>query len=350
MYDLLKKIMFQLQPETAHEIAELGLRLTGNYAPALFSPFASTFFVSDARLEQHLLGTTFHNPVGLGAGFDKNATMLKGLTALGFGHIEFGTITPKAQPGNPKPRLFRFPKEESVQNAMGFNNEGLVKVKKRLTSLYPFATPLGANIGKNKTTTPEDALEDYRLLIEGLKDVCDFMVVNVSSPNTPGLRDLQNEAFISELFTMATALTRKPILLKISPDMEMDAALSLCECAINHGAHGIVATNTTTEYALLQGAQSFGGLSGRVLSEKSAAFFKPLAEAFFGKTVLISVGGISSADEAYERILEGASLVQIYSAFIFQGPSLNKRINEGILARMNQDGFHHIQEAIGARR
>jgi len=350
MYELIKKVMFRFQPETAHDIVELGLRVVGSYTPALLSPFASTFFISDARLHQNLLGTTFHNPVGLGAGFDKNATMLKGLTALGFGHIEFGTITPKAQPGNPKPRLFRYPEKESVQNAMGFNNEGLVKVKKRLESLYPFATPLGANIGKNKATTPENALEDYRILIEGLKDLCDFMVINVSSPNTPGLRDLQNEAFIGELFTMAKTLTSKPILLKISPDMEIDAALKLCECAINHGAHGIVATNTTTEYTLLQGAQSFGGLSGRVLTQKSNAFFKPLAEAFFGKTVLISVGGISDADEAYERLLEGASLVQVYSAFIFQGPSLNKRINEGILARMNQDGFHHIQEAIGARR
>lgn len=350
MYELVKKVMFRLNPETAHDVVELGLRLAGNCAPALLSPFASTFFTSDPRLQQRLLGTTFHNPVGLGAGFDKNATMLKGLTALGFGHIEFGTITPKAQPGNPKPRLFRFPQHESIQNAMGFNNQGLASVKKRLTSLYPFATPLGANIGKNKTTSPEKALEDYRLLIEGLKEVCDFMVVNVSSPNTPGLRDLQNEAFIGELFSMGRALTNKPILLKISPDMGTDEALKLCECAISNGASGIVATNTTTEYSLLTGAHAFGGLSGKVLTQKSAAFFKPLAEAFFGKTVLISVGGIGSAEEAYERILEGASLIQVYSAFIFQGPSLNKRINEGILTRMNQDGFHHIQEAIGAKR
>lgn len=350
MYHLLKKVMFQFQPETAHDLVEGGLRFAGTCAPALLSPFAAQFFVKDPRLEQTLLGTTFHNPVGLGAGFDKNATMLKGLTALGFGHIEFGTITPKPQPGNPKPRLFRFVEEESIQNAMGFNNHGLEKVKKRLLHHYPFVTPLGANIGKNKTTSESMALEDYRTLISGLKEVCDYMVINVSSPNTPGLRELQNETFIKALFTMASELTTKPVLLKIAPDMAIDDALSLCECALANGAQGIVATNTTVDYTLLENAKDFGGLSGRVLRQKSATMFAELARAFYGKTTLISVGGISSPDDAYERILEGASLVQIYSAFIFQGPALNKRINAGILERMNQDGFHHIQEAIGARR
>jgi dihydroorotate dehydrogenase len=350
MYKLIKKVMFQLQPESAHDVVETGLHYAQKLTPSLLSLLAKRFFVVDERLSQSLFGTTFAHPVGLGAGFDKNATMLKGLMALGFGHIEFGTITPKPQPGNPKPRLFRFPQEESIQNAMGFNNDGLEAIKDRLSNQYPFAIPLGANIGKNKTTLQENAIEDYRTLINGFNDLCDFMVVNISSPNTPGLRDLQNESFISELFSMAKEISKKPILLKIAPDMPLDTALSLCQCALDNGASGIVATNTTTDYSLLKGAKDFGGLSGKVLRKKSATFFRGLARVFYGKTTLISVGGIDSAQEAYARILEGASLVQVYSAFIFHGPSLNKNINEGILELMDRDGFHHISEAIGANR
>lgn len=342
--------MFQLQPESAHDMVETSLRLVGNYAPVLLSPFAKRFFIVNNRLSQTLFGTTFAHPVGLGAGFDKNATMLKGLVALGFGHIEFGTVTPKGQPGNPKPRVFRFPEQESIQNAMGFNNDGLECVKSRLKNHYPFAVPLGANIGKNKTTPLENALEDYRTLINGFNNLCDYMVINVSSPNTPGLRDLQNETFISELFTMAREITIKPILLKIAPDMPLDNAISLCQCVLDNGASGIVATNTTIDYSLLDGAKDFGGLSGKVLREKSAAFFRGLARVFYGKTTLISVGGIDNAQEAYARILEGASLIQIYSAFIFKGPALSRNINEGILKLMDRDGFHHISEAIGANR
>lgn len=342
--------MFQLQPESAHDIVEASLSRVGNYAPALLSPFAKRFFVVNERLNQSLLDTTFAHPVGLGAGFDKNATMLKGLMALGFGHIEFGTVTPKAQPGNPKPRLFRFPEQESIQNAMGFNNDGLESLKSRLKNHYPFAIPLGANIGKNKLTPPENAIEDYRTLINGFNDLCDYLVINISSPNTPGLRDLQNESFIGELFSMAKEITKKPILLKIAPDMPHENAISLCQCALDNGASGIVATNTTIDYSLLKGAKDFGGISGKVLREKSAAFFRSIARNFYGKTTLISVGGIDNAEEAYARILEGASLVQVYSAFIFKGPSLNRDINEGILKLMDRDGFYHINEAIGANR
>ncbi len=342
--------MFRLQPESAHDVVEAGLSRVGDYAPTLLSPFAKRFFVVNERLSQPLFGTTFVHPVGLGAGFDKNVTMLKGMMALGFGHIEFGTVTPKAQPGNPKPRLFRFPEHESIQNAMGFNNDGLEVIKSRLKKHYPFAIPLGANIGKNKITSPQNAIEDYRTLISGLDDLCDYMVINVSSPNTPGLRDLQNESFINELFTMAKEITTKPVLLKIAPDMSYDDAILLCQCALDSGASGIVATNTTVDYSLLDGAKDFGGLSGKVLREKSAAFFRQIAENFYGKTTLISVGGIDSAQEAYARILDGASLVQVYSAFIFKGPSLNRDINEGILKLMDRDGFYHISEAIGANR
>lgn len=349
-YSTLKKIFFKFSPENAHNIAEFFFKHTATFAPFLLSTIAKRYFVLDKRLEQNLLGTTFLNPLGLGAGFDKNATMIKMMTALGFGYVEYGTMTPEPQSGNAKPRLFRFVKEESIQNAMGFNNEGMRVIAKRLESLYPYATPLGANIGKNKTTSAENALSDYEKLIRRFECLSDYLVINISSPNTPGLRDLQNEAFIKELFTLAKSLTCKPVLLKIAPDLSIEEAIALCECALESGADGIVATNTTIDYTLLEGAKDFGGLSGKVLKEKNFAMFEALAKTFFGRTTLISVGGIDSAEEAYRRLKAGASLIQLYSAFIFQGPVLNKQINEGILALMEQDGYHHISEVIGSDR
>ena len=349
-YGIMKKIMFNFSPENAHHIAEFFFKNSANYTPFVLSPLANHFFIQDKRLEQTIFGKTFLNPLGLGAGFDKNATMIKMLTALGFGHIEYGTITPEPQNGNAKPRLFRFVEEESIQNAMGFNNQGMDILSQRLESLYPFATPLGANIGKNKTTSAENALLDYEKLIVKLKDKCDYLVANISSPNTPNLRDLQNETFIKELFTMAKGLTYKPVLLKIAPDLSIENALHICNCALENGASGIVATNTTIDYTLLKNAKDFGGISGKVLSQKSFEMFEALAKEFFGKTPLISVGGIDSVDEAYKRLKAGASLIQIYSAFIFKRPSLNRDINLGILEKMQQDGFSHISELIGSDR
>ena len=349
-YGLMKKFMFNFSPENAHHIAEFFFKNGATYAPFILSTLAEHFFIHDKRLEQTLFGRTFHNPLGLGAGFDKNATMIKMLTALGFGHIEYGTITPEPQEGNAKPRLFRFIEQESIQNAMGFNNEGMYTVGKRLESLYPFATPLGANIGKNKITSAENALKDYEKLITRFKDLSDYLVINISSPNTPGLRDLQNEAFIKDLFVMAKTLTCKPVLLKIAPDLAVADALTICSTALENGAAGIVATNTTIDYSLLPNAKDFGGISGKVLAEKSFAMFEAIAKEFYGKTTLISVGGIDSADEAYRRLKAGASLIQTYSSFIFKGPSLNRAINLGILERMEKDGFNHISEVIGSDR
>jgi len=349
-YGLMKKFMFNFSPENAHHIAEFFFKNSAKFTPFILSPLAEHFYIHDKRLEQELFGRTFHNPLGLGAGFDKNATMIKMLTALGFGHIEYGTITPEPQSGNPKPRCFRFPEQESIQNAMGFNNEGMYKIGKRLESLYPFATPLGANIGKNKVTSAENALKDYEKLIKRFKDLSDYLVINISSPNTPGLRDLQNEQFIKDLFVMAKELTDKPVLLKIAPDLAINDALHISSTALENGASGIVATNTTIDYSLLPNAKDFGGISGKVLTEKSFSMFEALAKEFFGKTTLISVGGIDSADEAYRRLKAGASLIQVYTAFIFKGPSLNRSINLGILERMEKDGFSHISEVIGSDR
>lgn len=334
-------------PETAHTLGETALKVLPNIAP-LNNYMIKKNFIVDYKLQQNILGITFQNPVGLGAGFDKNATMVNSMMALGFGFTEIGTMTPKPQEGNPKPRLFRHKNEKSLQNAMGFNNEGSAVVAKNLSAVYPSGIPIGANIGKNKATSQEDALNDYKILIEKFKDISDYLVINISSPNTPNLRDLQNEAFISQLFTMARTLTNKPIFLKIAPDMEALVAIDLCKTAVNSGASGIIATNTTIDYSLVAEPKEIGGISGAVLAPKSYELFKAIAKELFGKTILISVGGISDAQEAYKRLKAGASLVQCYSGLIFEGPCMVRKINTGILDLMRKDGFKTIQDVIGS--
>ena len=347
-YQTFKRYIYMLEPESAHDITESIAKGLGDYLPFLLFFVRAYYKKTNCRLSQNILGIEFENPVGLAAGFDKNATMIKALEAVGFGYVEVGTVTPKPQPGNPKPRLFRYPAYSSLQNAMGFNNEGVKYFKSRLQELYPFNIPIGANIGKNKLTPENRAIDDYSVLIDEVKDVSDYIVINISSPNTPGLRDLQNEIFIKELFTMAKSKTSKPIFLKIAPDMSVDDAKNLIQSAIDAGAKGIIATNTTIDYSLLPNAQNFGGISGNVLKEKSFELFKEIAKDFYGKTTLISVGGIANGDEAYRRIRAGASLVQVYSALIFEGPYLVRKINERVLELLKRDGFNTISEAVGA--
>jgi dihydroorotate dehydrogenase len=346
-YNSLKKILFKFDPETAHNIAECSLRVLGKCKIAK-AYMQKKNYITDPKLTQKVFGVTFANPVGLAAGFDKNATMIKAMQSLGFGFTEIGTMTPKPQDGNAKPRMFRYPEQKSVQNAMGFNNKGAHEVLRNLKKVYPFNIPIGANIGKNKTTPEEFALSDYKSLIKKFEAYCDYLVINISSPNTPNLRDLQNEKFITELFTMARELTEKPILLKIAPDMEVQMAINLCYSAINAGAAGIIATNTTIDYSLVPDCQNFGGLSGACLTQKSGDLFKELGKELFGKTILISVGGISTGEEAYERIKNGATLVQSYSGLIFEGPAMVRKINEEILELLTYDGYSNITEAIGA--
>jgi dihydroorotate dehydrogenase len=346
-YNTLKKILFNFEPETAHHIGEFSLKLLGNCRIAK-SYMEKKNYISNPKLTQDIFGVKFENPVGLAAGFDKNATMIKSMKSLGFGFTEIGTMTPMPQDGNPKPRMFRYPEQKSVQNAMGFNNLGAHTVLKNLKKVYPFSIPIGANIGKNKTTPEEFALSDYKTLIKKFEASSDYLVINISSPNTPNLRDLQNEKFITELFVMAKKLTNKPILLKIAPDMEANVAIDLCKSAINAGADGIIATNTTIDYSLVPNCQNFGGLSGACLTEKSGNLFKELARELFGKTILISVGGIFDGKEAYERIKNGANLVQAYSSLVFEGPSMVRKINEEILELLAKDGFENIQQAVGA--
>ena len=347
MYENFKQVLFKLDAEKAHSVAEFFLRKVAPL-PLVQDLLAWRFVKCDERLANTLDSVYFPNPVGISAGFDKNATMLRGLSALGFGFIEVGTITQAPQSGNPKPRLFRFPKERSLQNMMGFNNNGVSKIAKRLKRAYPFCLPIGANIGKNKIIAQSDSLQNYENTLLELLDLADYFVFNVSSPNTPKLRDLQNKTFITSLCKMARRHTNKPIFVKISPDMHTDDMLEVIESAIRQGCSGIIAANTSIDYSLLKGAKQEGGISGEALKERSREVFACIAKEFFGKTLLISSGGIDSADEAYERIKMGASLVQVYTGLVYEGASLSKRINEGILARMQADGFSHISEAIGA--
>ncbi len=348
-YNNAKKLFFKLEPETAHKVAGFGLKAMGN-CPLVFKFMTKRNFVDNKILNQKIFGTTFYNPVGLAAGFDKDADYIKAMPALGFGFTEIGTVTPKPQPGNPKPRLFRLIDENSIQNAMGFNNKGSYNMLQNLKKVKFFNFPIGINIGKNKVTSEREAIEDYKKLFQAFKDYGTYIVINISSPNTPGLRDLQNETFIKEVFRVAKSITTKPILLKIAPDMEAKDAIDICNVAINAGASGIIATNTTIDYSLTDNAKDFGGISGELLKEKSFKLFEELANELFGKTVLISAGGISDAKEAYRRIRAGASLVQIYTALIYNGPSLVRDINRDLIKLIKKDGYSSIYEAIGADR
>lgn len=347
VWPLVRPLLFRLDPETAHGAA-IGALRTAQALPPLAAALRGHFLVDAPALRRRLFGRELANPVGLAAGFDKDAVAVRGLAALGFGCIEVGTVTPRPQAGNPRPRLFRHSRAESLQNAMGFNNAGLEAMRGRLTRLQPPPVPLGVNVGKNKDTPPDAALADYEVLIRAFAGLCDYLVVNVSSPNTPGLRDLQNETFLRSVLAMAMGTTDRPVLVKIAPDLELADAVRLAEVAVDSGAAGVVATNTTNDYALLPGARDFGGLSGRVLQEKSFRLFEAVAGRLFGRAVLVSVGGIDSGVEAYRRLRAGADLVQVYTAFVYQGPGLVRKINEELLELMERDGVREIGEVVGA--
>lgn len=346
LYQMLSPYLFKLDAEKAHSLAESFIKRVVPL-PLVQDYIAGKNCVVDKALSIEVAGMRFYNPVGLAAGFDKNATMIKGLSALGFGFLEIGTITQAPQEGNPKPRLFRHTQEQSLQNAMGFNNQGSLAISKRLKEFYPYAIPLGINIGKNKIIAQSDSLKNYENVLLDCLEVGDYFTFNLSSPNTPNLRDLQNVSFVQELFAMARTHTQKPLFLKISPDMDKDEMLKVVEMSAKSGASGIIATNTTIDYTLVQNPKESGGISGAALKQKSKEILRILSESFFGKIVLISVGGIDNAQEAYERIKLGASLVQVYSGLVFQGPSLCKNINEGLLQCLRADGFTHLHEALG---
>ena len=336
-----------MEPETAHDVAIQSLAALGAIGPArsllrsVYGPRPSD------RLAQGLLGTTFANPVGLAAGFDKNARAVRGLSCLGFGFVEVGTVTPRGQPGNPKPRIFRHRRERALQNALGFNNDGMEAVRSRIRGHLPLTFPLGVNIGKNADTELERAESDYEALFSGFGELADYFTVNVSSPNTPGLRDLQAPDRVAGLLEIGRSSTASPILVKLSPDLETAAAVELVEAAAQAGASGVILTNTTTRYGALPGCRRVGGLSGPLLRERSYELLRRVAEVAFGRLVLISVGGIETADDVYRRLKAGASLVQVYTGLVYRGPTLVRELLVGLEECLERDGHARLVDAIG---
>lgn len=341
----LHRLLLRLPPERAHDCGLAALRLGA--VPGVKN-YLGSYSLSDARLEQRLLGLTFPNPVGLAAGFDKDGRAIPGLERLGFGSVEVGTVTPLAQKGNPKPRLFRHREAESLENAMGFNNGGAAALARRLKDREPGGVPIGVNVGKNKATPNEAAVEEYGGLIRRFDGLCDYFVINVSSPNTPGLRDLQTADTVERILRAALAETRRPVLLKLSPDLDTGQAVELSAGAIESGAAGIVLTNTTIDYSLLPAAHRVGGLSGRVLTERSFELLRAVAPAVFGRGLLVSVGGIASGEEVYRRLCAGAGLVQLYTALALGGPGTVRRILGELLSRLDRDGIGSVTEVVGS--
>jgi dihydroorotate dehydrogenase len=309
----------------------------------------------DPMLATRVWDLDFAHPVGLAAGFDKNAECVTALLNLGFAFVETGTVTPRPQPGNPKPRLFRLPAQRAVINRLGFNSEGLDVYTKNLRALGPSRARgiVGANIGRNKEST--DAVADYVTGIRSVSDVADYVTVNISSPNTPGLRGLQNREELEQLLSAVQAarhtLPKKPpLLVKIAPDLDEAACEGIAEVALHNNVDGLIVSNTTLsrpDYLPPGLAAEAGGLSGPPLFELSTQILARMYRLTQGRLPLVGVGGISSAEDAYAKIRAGASLVQLYTAFIYQGPELLNVICEGLVQLLRRDGFKNIREAVG---
>jgi dihydroorotate dehydrogenase len=339
----LKPVLFLFPPERAHHLTVGAFRFILRI-PLLNALARRWYRLEDARLERRFLGLHFRNPVGLAAGFDKDGKYLDTMAALGFGFIEVGTSTPVGQAGNPQPRLFRLPQDEALINRMGFNNEGAAALARRLRQKRLPGLIVGGNIGKNKNTPNEQAIDDYRLAFDQLFPFVDYFVVNVSSPNTPDLRALQDREPLTRLLSDLQQLNRaqttpKPILLKIAPDLN-DAQLDdILDIVQQTAIAGVIATNTTISRANLAtptaelDAIGAGGLSGKPVKDRSTEVIRYLHQRSGGKLFIIGVGGIASAEDALEKIAAGASLVQIYTGLIYEGPGLVNRIKRGILER-----------------
>jgi dihydroorotate dehydrogenase len=300
----------------------------------------SLFQLEDKRLEKEVMGLKFKNPIGLAAGFDKNATMVEDLAEFGFGFIEIGTVTPLPQPGNEKPRMFRLPSDDALINRMGFNNQGVDVAADRLKRINKKGLIIGGNIGKNKNTPNADAVNDYIKCFDRLFDVVDYFVVNVSSPNTPGLRELQEKEPLKSILNTLQQRNRKndisrPILLKIAPDLTNSQLDDIIEIVKETKIAGVIATNTTLSREGLSAPESLknesGGLSGKPLTQRSTEVISYLSRQSDKSFVIIGVGGIHSPEDALEKIKAGASLIQIYTGFVYEGPGLIKRILKNLL-------------------
>jgi len=342
MYKILRSILFCFDPEKVHYFTSGMLRFLLK-VPGMKLIWKSLYVVEDKRLEREVFGLKFKNPVGLAAGFDKNASMYNDLAYCGFGFIEIGTITPKGQPGNDKPRLFRVKADEGIINRMGFNNDGVAEAIKNLkdkkTSLL-----IGGNIGKNKVTSNEDAVNDYVYSFNHLFDYVDYFVVNVSSPNTPNLRELQEKEPLKQLLQALKdennlKASPKPILLKIAPDLTDSQLDDIVEIIDEVKLDGVIATNTTISRDGLITSKNeidkigMGGLSGKPVKSRSTEVIRYLHVKSKGSFPIIGVGGIHSAEDAIEKLDAGASLIQLYTGFIYEGPALIKKINQAILRK-----------------
>jgi len=336
---LIRPLLFLFPPEFIHHVTFKLLKVTG-YIPGLSFLFRNLFSVRDPKLERTLFGITFPNPVGLAAGFDKDALLIDELAAFGFGFIEIGTLTPKPQPGNDKPRLFRLPKDQALINRMGFNNRGVdaavLRLSKRKSKVI-----VGGNIGKNKVTPNEKASEDYKYCFEALYPYVDYFVVNVSSPNTPGLRELQDKEPLKKLLNEVKALNEtkekaKPVLLKIAPDLNEAQLNDVVEILLETKTDGVIATNTTISRAGLTTAKETvasignGGLSGKPLTNRSTEVISFLRNKLGKNYPIIGVGGIMTPQDALDKLNAGADLVQIYTGFVYEGPGFVKRINQAV--------------------
>lgn len=341
MYKLIKPILFKFDPENIHHFVTGSLR-TVNRIWGVKSLLNQTFVVESKQLEREVMGLKFKNPLGLAAGFDKNGSMIEELAQFGFGFIEIGTVTPLPQSGNEKPRMFRLPQDSALINRMGFNNQGVDVVAHRLSKLDRKGLIIGGNIGKNKNTPNEDALSDYIKCFDKLFDVVDYFVVNVSSPNTPGLRALQEKEPLMNILNSLQQRNRKnditrPILLKIAPDLTDSQLDDIVEIVRETKIAGVIATNTTISRDGLSSPDDLrsqtGGLSGKPLTHRSTEVVKYLAQHSNNEFVIIGVGGIHSPKDAIEKLEAGASLIQIYTGFIYEGPGLIKRILKSLLIR-----------------
>lgn len=337
MYKLfLRPILFCFDPEKVHYFTFSLVRFTSRI-PGFSALYRALYLVDDKRLETEVFGLKFKNPVGLAAGFDKDAKLYKELSNFGFGFIEIGTLTPKGQEGNPKKRLFRLKADSAIINRMGFNNGGVVEAVTRLKSNTNVL--IGGNIGKNKLTPNEEATTDYQICFEALYDYVDYFVVNVSSPNTPNLRALQDKEPLTQLLQtlqdMNLAMPKqKPILLKIAPDLTNDQLLDIIDIVKETQIAGVIATNTTISRDGLESEnkKETGGLSGKPLTQRSTEVIRFLSKKSNKAFPIIGVGGIHTAEDAIEKLEAGASLVQLYTGFIYEGPALVKAINKKILA------------------
>jgi len=346
-YRALKPLLFSIPAETAHGMVSAGLRaIQGTPVEAAA---ANRYVVDDPRLHVEAFGLDFPNPVGIAAGFDKNAEVPRALAALGFGHVEVGGVTAEPQAGNPRPRLFRLAEDGALINRMGFNNDGADAIGRRLTRTDLPDVPVGVNVGKSKTAAPEEAADDYAYTYERVADSGDYFVVNVSSPNTPGLRELQAREALEGILRRLVDAGAEPLLVKLSPDLAEVAVLDAVALAEELGVDGLIATNTTVdrpEGLRNPNRSQEGGLSGRPLEPRATEVVRLVASNT--DLPVVGVGGVFTAEDAYRKIRAGASLVQLYTGLIYRGPAIARDVNSGLLDLLDRDGFHSVAEAVGA--